>query len=65
MVTSMKTDTGSPQVQLVNFRTKMLHIAEHLKKHPKDKSARYGLINVTQKYVRMKKYINSYQTNNG
>ena len=51
------TDTGSPEVQVALFTTRINHLTEHLKVHPKDHHSRRGLLMLVGKRRRLLDYL--------
>ena len=52
-----KTDTGSPEVQIVLLTENIKKVLSHLKKHPKDLHTRRGLLKMVIKRKRLLKYL--------
>ncbi|PIR98414.1 MAG: 30S ribosomal protein S15 [Candidatus Colwellbacteria bacterium CG10_big_fil_rev_8_21_14_0_10_41_28] len=52
-----KEDTGSPQVQIAIASRRITELADHLKKHPKDKHSRRGLLGLVNKRRKLLKYL--------
>lgn len=50
-------DTGTPEVQIAIFSTRIEELTEHLKTHPKDHSTRRGLIKLVGKRRRLLNYV--------
>jgi len=50
-------DTGSPEVQIAIFTTRVQELTEHLKRHPKDHSTRRGLLRMVGKRRRLLNYL--------
>lgn len=50
-------DTGSPQVQIALLTAQIKDLADHLKKHKKDKHSRRGLITMVGKRRKLLKYL--------
>jgi len=53
------TDTGTPEVQIAIFSTRISELTEHLKTHPKDHSTRRGLLKLVGKRRRLLNYLMS------
>jgi small subunit ribosomal protein S15 len=54
-----KGDSGSPEVQVALFTEEIKEVSRHLKSHPKDNSARRGLLKVVSKRKRLLDYLES------
>ncbi|MDR3178669.1 MAG: 30S ribosomal protein S15 [Oscillospiraceae bacterium] len=52
-----ETDTGSPEVQIALFTSRINALTEHLKTHKKDFHSRYGLLKLVGRRRRLLKYI--------
>lgn len=52
-----KTDTGSADVQIALLSEQIASLAKHLKKHPKDKHSRLGLLKMVQKRKSLLNYL--------
>lgn len=52
-----KEDTGSPEVQVALFTEEIQQLQDHLKNHPKDNSARRGLLKMVSKRKRLLDYL--------
>ncbi len=52
-----KQDTGSPEVQAAVFTEEVNELRDHLKDHPKDNSARRGLLKMVSKRKRLLDYL--------
>lgn len=52
-----KTDSGSPEVQIVLLSENIQKLLSHLKKHPKDLHTRTGLLKMVIKRKRLLKYL--------
>ena len=52
-----KTDSGSPEVQIVLLSENIQQLLSHLKKHPKDLHSRTGLLKMIIKRKRLLKYL--------
>lgn len=52
-----ETDTGSAAVQVALIHKKIEELTAHLKKHPKDRSSRLGLLKMVGKQRRFLKYL--------
>jgi len=50
-------DTGSPEVQVALLTTRINHLTEHMKTHPKDVHSRRGLMNLVAQRRRQLDYI--------
>ncbi len=50
-------DTGSPEVQIALLSSRIQHLTEHLKTHPKDHHSRRGLLMLVGRRRRMLDYI--------
>ena len=50
-------DTGSAEVQIAIFSTRIKELTEHLKNHPKDHSTRRGLLKLVGKRRRLLNYL--------
>lgn len=50
-------DTGSPEVQVALLTTRINHLTEHLKTHPKDVHSRRGLMNLVARRRRILDYL--------
>lgn len=53
------TDTGTPEVQIAIFSTRISELTEHLKTHTKDHSTRRGLLKLVGKRRRLLNYLMS------
>lgn len=51
------TDTGTPEVQIAIFSTRIKELTEHLKTHKKDHSTRRGLLKLVGKRRRLLNYL--------
>ncbi|MDE2995191.1 MAG: 30S ribosomal protein S15 [Bacteroidota bacterium] len=51
------TDTGTPEVQIAIFSTRINELTDHLKTHPKDHSTRRGLLKLVGKRRRLLNYL--------
>lgn len=51
------TDTGSPEVQISILSKQIDELASHLKKHPKDKHSRRGLLGMVATRAKHMKYL--------
>ncbi|HVC78531.1 MAG TPA: 30S ribosomal protein S15 [Candidatus Micrarchaeaceae archaeon] len=51
------TDTGSPEVQVALFTTRIRELTEHLKTHAKDHHSRRGLLLLVGKQRRLLNYL--------
>jgi len=51
------TDTGSAEVQIAIFSTRISELTEHLKIHPKDHSTRRGLLQLVGKRRQLLNYL--------
>lgn len=51
------TDTGSPEVQVTVLVERIAKLADHLKKHKKDKHSRRGLLQMVGKRRRLLAYL--------
>ena len=54
-----KKDTGSAQVQIALATKRIDELAAHLKKHPKDKHSRKGLLGMVNKRRKLLRYLSS------
>lgn len=52
-----KTDTGSAEVQIGILTEEIENLSEHLRKHPKDKHSRRGLLKMISKRRRLLNYL--------
>lgn len=52
-------DTGSPEVQVAIFTTRIQELTEHLKKHRKDYATRRGLLMLVGQRGSLLRYLNS------
>jgi small subunit ribosomal protein S15 len=52
-------DTGSPEVQIALLSTRISHLTEHLREHPKDHHSRRGLLMLVGRRRRMLDYVRS------
>jgi small subunit ribosomal protein S15 len=52
-------DTGSPEVQIALFSTRINQLQEHLRGHKHDQSSRRGLLRLVGKRRRMLTYLRS------
>ncbi len=50
-------DTGTTEVQIAIFSTRISELTEHLKKNPKDHSTRRGLLKLVGKRRRLLNYL--------
>ncbi len=50
-------DTGSPEVQIAIFDTRIRHLQEHLRTHKHDESSRRGLLKLVGKRRRLLAYL--------
>lgn len=50
-------DTGTPEVQIAIFSTRISELTEHLKLHAKDHSTRRGLLKLVGKRRRLLNYL--------
>ncbi len=50
-------DTGTPEVQIAIFTTRITELTGHLKTHPKDHSTRRGLLRLVGKRRRLLNYL--------
>lgn len=50
-------DTGTPEVQIAIFSTRIKELTEHLKAHPKDHATRRGLLKLVGKRRRLLNYL--------
>jgi small subunit ribosomal protein S15 len=50
-------DTGTPEVQIAIFSTRITELTEHLKTHPKDHATRRGLLKLVGKRRRLLNYL--------
>ncbi len=50
-------DTGSPEVQIAIFHTRIQQLQDHLKSHKHDESSRHGLLRLVGKRRRMLAYL--------
>lgn len=51
------TDTGSPEVQVALFTTRINHLTDHLKAHKHDSATRRGLLKLVGKRRRLLDYL--------
>ncbi|MFH1130393.1 MAG: 30S ribosomal protein S15 [Pseudomonadota bacterium] len=52
-------DTGSPEVQIALFSTRINHLTEHFKEHKKDHHSRRGLLKLVGQRRRLLDYLKS------
>ena len=52
-----ETDTGSPEVQIALLTTRIEHLTEHFKAHPKDHHSTQGLLKMVGKRRRLLDYL--------
>ena len=52
-------DTGSPEVQIALLTSRIQHLTDHLKMHPKDHHSRRGLLMLVGRRRRMLDYVRS------
>ena len=52
-----KKDTGSSQVQIALLTEKIKSLTQHLKKHPKDKHSRRGLLKMVARRKKLIEYL--------
>ena len=52
-----ETDTGSPEVQVAIFSSRITQLTEHLKTNPKDHHSRRGLLLLVGKRRRLLNYL--------
>ena len=52
-----KNDTGTAEVQIAIFSTRINELTEHLKAHPKDHATRRGLLKLVGKRRRLLNYL--------
>jgi len=52
-------DTGSAEVQIAVTTTRIKELSTHLKKHPKDKHSRRGLLSMVNKRRKLLKYLST------
>lgn len=50
-------DSGSSEVQIAIWTSRILRISEHMKANPKDFHSRFGLIKIVSKRKRLLKYL--------
>ncbi len=50
-------DTGAPEVQIAIFSTRIRHLTDHLRIHPKDHATRRGLLKLVGKRRRLLNYL--------
>ena len=50
-------DTGSPEVQIALLSSRISHLTEHFKKHPKDHHSRRGLLKLVSRRRRLLDYL--------
>lgn len=50
-------DTGSPEVQIAIFHTRIQQLQDHLRMHKHDESSRRGLLKLVGKRRRLLKYL--------
>jgi small subunit ribosomal protein S15 len=55
-------DTGSPHVQVAILTTEITLLADHLKEHPKDESARRGLLGMVAQRRKLLNYMKMHDT---
>ena len=52
-----KGDTGSPEVQIALLSSRISHLTEHFKVHPKDHHSRRGLLKLVSQRRRLLDYL--------
>ena len=52
-----QTDTGSPEVQIALLSSRISHLTDHLRTHPKDHHSRRGLLMLVGRRRRMLDYV--------
>lgn len=52
-----ETDTGSPEVQVALLTSRIIHLTEHLRVHPKDHHSRRGLLMLVGRRRRLLDYL--------
>ena len=57
LVTDIDNDTGSPEVQIALLSSRIQHLTDHLKTHPKDHHSHRGLLMLVGRRRRMLDYI--------
>ena len=50
-------DTGSPEVQIALLSSRISHLTEHFKSHPKDHHSRRGLLKLVSQRRRLLDYL--------
>ena len=50
-------DTGSPEVQIALLSSRITHLTEHFKSHPKDHHSRRGLLKLVSQRRRLLDYL--------
>lgn len=50
-------DTGSAEVQIALYSERINYLTEHLRKHPKDRHSRHGLLLIVGKRRRLLDYL--------
>lgn len=50
-------DTGSPEVQIALLTTRINHLTEHMRTHPKDYATRRGLLAMVSRRRRLLDYL--------
>ncbi len=50
-------DTGSPEVQVALLSSRIAHLTEHFKSHPKDRHSRRGLLKLVSQRRRQLSYL--------
>ncbi len=50
-------DTGSPEVQIALLSSRIAHLTEHFKAHPKDHHSRRGLLKLVSQRRRLLDYL--------
>ena len=56
---SLRNDTGSPEVQIAVYSSRIAELTEHLKGHNKDHAGRRGLLMLVSRRRRLLKYLES------
>ncbi|MBU2101731.1 30S ribosomal protein S15 [Patescibacteria group bacterium] len=59
-----ETDTGSPEIQIALTTRRIDELASHLKKHPKDKHSRRGLLGMVNRRRKLLKYFSEKSPSN-
>ena len=56
-------DTGSPEVQVAILTSRINHLTDHLREHPKDHSSRRGLLKMVGNRSSLLKYVRNQDVN--